>query len=144
MIRVGFREWVARLTALGIPPSRIGLMLGFQSGDPFGGRAGLQPTAAWLQIVKLQSQAGLVVARELALSTRVVVGVGDVRGAGQRRSPTSRPRPARTCGRAIPRSATRRRCGVPGFDPDLTAGAVDLAPGAAVPLRRRLVQRPPS
>ena len=44
-------------------------MLGFQSGDSQGGRAGLQPTAAWLEIVKLQSQAGLAVARELGLST---------------------------------------------------------------------------
>ena len=69
VIRVGFREWITRLTALGIPSSRLGLMLGFQSGDAFGGRAGLQPTAAWLEIVKLQSQAGLVVARELALSS---------------------------------------------------------------------------
>ena len=68
-MRVGFREWVGRLTGLGIPASRIGLMLGFQSGDSQGGRAGLQPAAAWLEIVKLQSQAGIAVARELGLST---------------------------------------------------------------------------
>ena len=70
-IRVGFREWVGRLTGLGIPASRIGLMLGFQSGDSQGGRAGLQPTAAWLEIVKLQSQAGLAVGARARRSRRV-------------------------------------------------------------------------
>ena len=84
VIRVGFRDWIGRLTALGIPPSRLGLMLGFQSGDAVRRQSGLQPTAAWLAIVKLQSLAGLVVARELGPLDHLVVGVGDVRDARQR------------------------------------------------------------
>ena len=83
-IRVGFREWIARLTALGIPASRLGLMLGFQSGDPFGGRAGSAADgglAADRQAAVPGGHRGRARARALDL---VVVGVGDVRGARQR------------------------------------------------------------
>jgi hypothetical protein len=45
-MRIDMREWVGRLTDIGIPASRIGIMVGFQSGDTQGGRAGLQPTGA--------------------------------------------------------------------------------------------------
>jgi hypothetical protein len=126
VIRVGFREWLTRLTALGIPTSRLGLMLGFQSGDAFGGRAGLQPTAAWLEIVKLQSQAGLVVARELALSSVWSWGWGTFATPGS----ADVDKQAAACTYLWARDATlcdAPALGVPGFDLDLAAGAVDLA-----------------
>jgi len=126
-IRVGFREWVGRLTGLGIPPSRIGLMLGFQSGDSQGGRAGLQPTAAWLEIVKLQSQAGLAVGRELGLSTVWSWGWGTFATPGS----ADPDKQAAACTYLWARDNTLcdvLALAVPGFDPDLTAGTVDLAP----------------
>ena len=126
-IRVGFREWVGRLTGLGIPPSRVGLMLGFQSGDSQGGRAGLQPTAAWLEIVKLESQAGLAVGRELGLSTVWSWGWGTFATPGS----ADPDKQAAACTYLWARDNTLcdvLALAVPGFDPDLTAGTVDLAP----------------
>jgi hypothetical protein len=128
VMRVGFREWVARLTAIGVPPARIGLMLGFQSGDPFGGRAGLQPTSVWLEIVKLQQLAALAVARELGLSTVWSWGWGTFATAGS----ADPDKPAAACAYLWTRDQTL--CNAPalaipgGFNPDLTAGVVDLAP----------------
>ena len=125
-LRVGFREWVSRLTGLGIPASRVGLMLGFQSGDSQGGRAGLQPTAAWLEIVKLESQAGLVVARELGLSTLWSWGWGTFATAGS----ADADKQAAACTYLWARDNTlcdAPALGVPGFDPDLIAGTVQLA-----------------
>jgi hypothetical protein len=128
-IRIGFREWISRLTGLGIPTSRIGLMLGFQSGEPSGGRVGLQPTANWLEIVKLQSQAGIAVARELSLSTLWSWGWGTF--------PKTLPasvdpdKPAAACTylwARDPALCNAPAFAIPGFDADLTAGLVDLAP----------------
>jgi hypothetical protein len=128
VLRVGFREWVSRLTAIGVPPSRIGLMLGFQSGDPAGGRAGLQPTSAWLEIVKLQQLAALAVARELGLSTVWSWGWGTFATPGS----ADADKPAAACAYLWTRDQTL--CNAPllaipgGFDADLTPGAVDLPP----------------
>jgi hypothetical protein len=127
VIRVGFREWVSRLSVLGIPASRIGIMLGFQSGDAFGGRAGLQPTAAWLEIVKLEAQASLVVARELALSSVWSWGWGTFATPGS----ADADKQAAACTYLWARDASlcdAPAMAIPGFDPDLTAGAFDLAP----------------
>ena len=129
VLRVGFREWVARLTALGIPPSRIGLMLGFQSGDPFGGRAGLQPTAAWLQIVKLQSQAGIILARELALSSVWSWGWGTFAAPGS----ADADKAAAACTYLWARDPSlcdAPAMGIPGFDPDLVSGGTTMPPAA--------------
>ncbi len=125
-MRVGFREWVGRLTGLGIPASRIGLMLGFQSGDSQGGRAGLQPAAAWLEIVKLQSQAGIAVARELGLSTVWSWGWGTFATPGS----ADPDKQAAACTYLWARDTTlcdAPALAVPGFDPDLTAGSAQLA-----------------
>ena len=124
-IRVGFRDWIGKLTALGIPATRIGLMLGFQSGDPFGGRAGLQPEAAWLQIVKLQSQAGLAVGRELGLSSVWSWGWGTFATPGS----ADPDKQAAACTYLWARDQTlcdAPALAVPGFDADLTAGSATL------------------
>jgi hypothetical protein len=127
-MRVGYREWVSRLTAIGVPTARIGLMLGFQSGDAAGGRAGLQPTSAWLQVVKLQQLAALAVARELLLSTVWSWGWGTFATPGS----ADPDKPAAACAYLWTRDPTL--CDAPalaipgGFDPDLTAGSVALPP----------------
>ena len=131
-IRVGFRQWAAKLTALGIPASRVGLMLGFQSGDPFGGRAGLQPEASWLQIVKLQSQAGLAVGRELGLSSLWSWGWGTFATPGSA-DPDKQAAACTYLWARDPALCDAPALAVPGFDPDLTAGSVAL--GAAFQCR---------
>ncbi len=67
--RIALRREVDRLWRLGIPPSRIGIMLGFQTRVGAFGREGLQPTVSWLEVVKLQGLAAREVASELSLAT---------------------------------------------------------------------------
>ena len=68
-LRQGMRTAIGRFLAIGIPPSRLGVMLGFQSNDSNAGRAGLKPAQAWLDVVKWQALAARQVAQELNLST---------------------------------------------------------------------------
>jgi hypothetical protein len=67
-IRLRLRKAVSTLTDIGIEPTRIGLMLGFQSGGLYG-RAGLQPLEAWLEFVKWNALAARQVATELGAAT---------------------------------------------------------------------------
>jgi hypothetical protein len=67
-LRVRYRQSAARLLALGIPSSRIGIMVGFQTGAGAGGREGLQPRSRWFAVGKWQALAVRQVARELKLA----------------------------------------------------------------------------
>jgi hypothetical protein len=67
-LRVRYRQSAAKLLALGIPPSRIGIMIGFQTGAGAGGREGLQPRSRWFDVAKWQALAVREVARELRLA----------------------------------------------------------------------------
>jgi hypothetical protein len=66
-LRVALRRSIGNLTELGIAPSRLGFVLGFQSRP--GGREGLQPASAWYEVVKWQALAAKQVARELAIGS---------------------------------------------------------------------------
>jgi hypothetical protein len=68
-LRVAFRKAVASYTALGIPPERVGIVLGFQVAAGAGGREHLQPSAAWFRVVKWQALAAKQVAAETGLGT---------------------------------------------------------------------------
>lgn len=67
-IRNAFRRAVTDFTSIGIPSSRIGIMLGFQTGRG-GGREGLRPAYRWFDTVKWQALAARQVARETGLSS---------------------------------------------------------------------------
>jgi len=67
-LRARYRQSAARLLALNIPPSRIGIILGFQTGAGSGGREGLEPRSRWFDVVKWQALAVRQVARELGLA----------------------------------------------------------------------------
>ena len=66
-LRRALRQAVRNFTALGIPPTRLGFVLGFQL-QP-GGRAGLQPAQAWYEVVKWEGLAAKQVARELGIAS---------------------------------------------------------------------------
>ena len=66
-MRQGMRGLVSRFSTIGIPAGRVALELQFQSAPGQGGRNGLQPKSAWLEIVKLQALA----AREVAAETKI-------------------------------------------------------------------------
>ena len=83
-MRQGMRGLVAHFGRIGIPASRVALELQFQSAPGEGGRQGLEPTAAWLEFVKLEALAAKQVARELPRAGDLVVGLAVLLGRGQR------------------------------------------------------------
>ena len=67
-LRTSYRRSAAKLFAVGIPSSRVGLMIGFQTGAGAGGREGLKPRSRWFDVAKWQAFAARQVARELRLA----------------------------------------------------------------------------
>jgi hypothetical protein len=67
-LRRSYRRSAAKLFAVGVPASRVGLMIGFQTGQGVGGREGLKPRSRWFDVAKWQAFAAGQVARELKLS----------------------------------------------------------------------------
>lgn len=128
-IRQGYRQAIRNFTEIGIPASRLGLVIGFQSGPGAGGREGLQPASRWFEIVKLQTLAARTVAEELGISTVWAWGFGTYTAAGA--DPDKR---SAACVYLWTRSADL--CDAPellgsDFDPDLTAGQIAALPVGA-------------
>jgi hypothetical protein len=69
VMRDALRRGVKDFTDIGIHPSRVGLMLGFQTKRGTGGREGLQPDQAWYRIVKLEALAARLVAHETGIGS---------------------------------------------------------------------------
>jgi hypothetical protein len=68
-LRQSYRNAITDLTSMGIPPSRVGLMLSFLSHKGVGGRNGLEPSSAWFQVVKWEALSVKHVAREVGLGS---------------------------------------------------------------------------
>jgi hypothetical protein len=68
-IRQMFRGAAQDFISVGIPPSKLGIMLGFQTTPGSGGREHLEPASKWYEVTKLQALAARTVARELGLAT---------------------------------------------------------------------------
>ncbi|HEY8704247.1 MAG TPA: hypothetical protein VIL98_05800 [Gaiellaceae bacterium] len=68
-LRESYRKAVGDLTAIGIAPNRVGLMISFASTKGFGGRSGLQPDSAWYEVAKWQSLAAQQVAAETGIAS---------------------------------------------------------------------------
>jgi hypothetical protein len=68
-LRLLFRNSITDFLSIGIPPSRLGIMLGFQTTPNTGGREGLKPASAWFEVTKLQTLAANQVAKDLHLAT---------------------------------------------------------------------------
>lgn len=69
LLRGRYRAAVAPFTAIGIPASRLGLMVSVLSQNGGGGRSGLEPASAWLQVVKWYALSAKEVAGELGLGS---------------------------------------------------------------------------
>ena len=65
-LRMMFRRQIGAFTEAGIPTSRLGLMLGFQTTPGFGGRE-RATRRAWLEVAKLQALSARQVAKEVGL-----------------------------------------------------------------------------
>jgi hypothetical protein len=69
ILRGAFRRAILNYTRIGIPISKVGIMLGFQTEPKQGGREGLKPRQAWFRTVKWQALAAKQVASEWPLAT---------------------------------------------------------------------------
>jgi hypothetical protein len=67
-LRMAYRRAVEPFFALGIRSSRLGIMVGFQTGPGTGGREGLRPRSRWFSVAKWQALAARQVSRELRLA----------------------------------------------------------------------------
>jgi hypothetical protein len=67
-MRESMRTSLSKLFAVGVPPSRLGVVLAFQTRRGTGGREGLEPAGAWFEVAKLQALAAKQVARELGIA----------------------------------------------------------------------------
>jgi hypothetical protein len=69
ILRTAFRRAILAYTQIGIPTSRLGIMLGFHTELHQGGREGLKPAQAWFRTVKWQALSAKQVASEIPIST---------------------------------------------------------------------------
>jgi hypothetical protein len=67
-LRTAFRNGILDFTKIGIPTSKLGLFLGFQTTKGTGGREGLD-AKAWFRTVKWQALAARYVARDMKVSS---------------------------------------------------------------------------
>jgi hypothetical protein len=70
-MRIGMRNVVDQFEAGGVPRTQLGFMLGFHSAQTPGiaGRQGLEPTEAWLRVVKWETFAARQIAQEYGIRT---------------------------------------------------------------------------
>ncbi len=69
LLRQRYREAVAPFMTIGIPASRLGIMISVLSQPSGGGRSGLEPASAWYQVVKWYALSAKEVAGELGLGS---------------------------------------------------------------------------
>jgi len=137
-LRFGYRQSILHFTEIGVPVSRLGIMLGFQSGPGTGGREGLQPSGAWFEIVKLQTLAAKQVASDLGIATVWSWGWGTFSQAG-----TDPDKQAAAC--VYLWSRDQGLCDAKGaaggsFDSSLTEGQLDLPVGIHCTVGESLVR----
>lgn len=126
-VRAAFRRAIGDFTEIGIPPARLGLVLGFQSGPGLGGREGLAPASSWFEYVKLQALAARAVARELGIGSVWSWGWGTVSQAG-----IDPDKPAAACvylWTRDPGLCDGPAAAGPDFDPSRSEGQLDLPEG---------------
>ena len=126
-LRQSYRNAISDITSMGIPASRVGIMLSFLSHKGVGGRNGLQPAAAWYQVVKWMALSAKSVAREFGLGSVFSWGWQEW---NKREMDPDKPKAA--CVWLWTR--TRRLCNAPrmlgkSFDRSLTAGQIRLTGG---------------
>jgi hypothetical protein len=66
-IRQAYRRGIDSLTGLGIPSTKLGIMISFSTHVGYGGRNGLEPAVAWYRVAKWYALSARSVAKELGL-----------------------------------------------------------------------------
>jgi hypothetical protein len=126
-LRNRFRQAVADLTGIGIPPQRIGLIVTMATTIGFGGRNGLKPASAWFDTIKWQVLSLRQVAAETHISSLWSWGWGEWS------APEQDPdKPAAACvwlWTRYPSFCDGPAAAGPGFDASRTEGQIRLAAG---------------
>jgi hypothetical protein len=123
-LRIYFRGAATNLLEIGIPPGRIGLMLGFQTGRGLGGREGLEPSRAWFEVIKWQALAARQVSRELGLGS--VWSWGWAAWAVAERDPDKLPAACVWLWARDPRLCNGPKAAGAGFNASLRQGQIDF------------------
>jgi len=127
-LRNAFRQGVTDLMEVGIPPSKIGIFLGFHTNPGQGGRERLKPASAWFNTIKWQVLAARQVSREIPFATIWSWGWGEWTATD--RDPD---KPAAACVYLWTRDHSLCEAppvAGPGFDRSLTQGQLNVPPGA--------------
>jgi len=135
-MRTSMRQAASKLFAINVPPAKLGFMLAFQTRPGSGGREGLKPASAWFEVAKLQALAAKQVARELSIAHIWSWGWGVFNEAGK-----DPDKAGAACAWLWARNPSL--CDAPGsiegFDDDLLAAQIDLAPGVRCALGERTI-----
>jgi hypothetical protein len=137
-MRQTLRAAIAAYTAVGIPTSKLGFVLGFQSGPGAGGREGLQPSSSWFEFAKLYTLAAKRIAAEFHVATVWTWGWGTFNTVG-----ADADKPAAACVYLWTRDPSL--CDAPaaagnGFEESVTEGQLDaLAKGMQCSLDGRVM-----
>ena len=126
-MRGGLRTLVRKFTEIGIPASRVALELQFQTVLGQGGREGLQPKSAWLEIVKLEALAARQVTMELGTDSIWSWGWATFSEAGK--DPDKADAVCVFLWARDQRLCDGVKAGGPQFDASLTAGQLQLPSG---------------
>jgi hypothetical protein len=137
-IRQMFRQGAEDFISIGIPPSKLGIMLGFHTTPGSGGREGLQPASRWFQVTKWQALAAKEVAHELGLAS-----VWSWGWATWTKAENDPDKPANACVYLWTRNP--KLCNAPSvvgpsFDTDVTAGQLIFPRGARCTVYGRAVR----
>lgn len=137
-LRRAFRRAIIDFLTIGIPPTKLGLMLGFQTSPGTGGREGLKPAQAWFDTVKWQALAARQVGRELKFATIWSWGWANWGERG-----VDPDKPAAACVYLWTRDPTlcdAPKVAGPGFDASLTEGQLTLPRGVKCLVDGRFVR----
>ena len=127
-LRVRYRRSAAKLLAIGIPASRIGIMIGFQTGPGTGGREGLKPRSRWFDVDEVAGTCRSSGRARVQARACLVVGLGATGRAIERSRQDVRAR-ACGCGLATRAFVTLRPILGHELDPDLKTGQLSLPAG---------------
>jgi hypothetical protein len=127
-IRQMFRSGARDFISIGIPPSKLGIMLGFQTTTGSGGREHLQPASKWFELTKLQALAARTVARELGLAT--VWSWGWATWTVGEKDPDKHTNACVYLWTRDPKLCDAPRMAGPALNTDLTAGQLIFPPGS--------------
>lgn len=127
LLRQRYRRSIAEFTSIGIPPSRVGVMISFSAAKAGGGRSGLEPASAWYQVAKWEALAAKTVAAD--------TGIGSIWSWGWQMWNAVENDPDKTDAACVwlwarsPGLCDAPAMLGPSFDASLTAGQITLAPG---------------